>query len=339
MNTKVSWIILAIVAGAAILGYVIYASSFKLVDYLPPVSNWSSSTPAESESCVQKDGACCLGSNCASVIADCSVGAKPVFKGCDEECMPNFECVADAEDITSALKQLFAAKYKKDISQITINISQQTDKFVRGGVKLGQGGIGEGGNFFAAKVDGNWQLVFDGNGGFSCAFLKLYSFPENMISDCDGTMSAERHAQLYGVKIPAADSGKILNFSNPAGGYKFDYPAVWKVAVNKFNKNNSLFGPGATSASGLGGVEVTSGNYSAADYLKYLQESTEMSVSSEEKIILAGIAPIDAIRYKHQRGYGVIVSYQSKLYNIYINSFNAADLKNFDFIVSSFVLF
>lgn len=180
-------------------------------------------------SCIQKDGACCLGSNCASVIADCSVGAKPVFKGCSEECIPNFECVADTEDVVSALKQLFATKYNKDISQITVNIAKQTDQLVRGGVMIGEPGPGAGGNFFAAKVDGNWQLVFAGNGGFSCEFLRSYGFPEDMIKDCDGTMSAQQHARLYGV-LPAQQS-TLKTFQDNELGIEFQYPKEWPQPV------------------------------------------------------------------------------------------------------------
>jgi hypothetical protein len=79
---------------------------------------------------------------------------------------------------------LFAEKYNKELSEITVTISQQDENHARGSVVFGQGGPGEGGNYLAAKVDGAWRLVFDGNGGISCDLVASYNFPESMIGDC-----------------------------------------------------------------------------------------------------------------------------------------------------------
>jgi hypothetical protein len=79
--------------------------------------------------------------------------------------------------------QLFAQKYNKKIEEITITINQKTENHIRGGVKFGLGGVGEGGIFLAAKIDGKWQLAFDGNGGsFNCQELKdMYHFPDEIL--------------------------------------------------------------------------------------------------------------------------------------------------------------
>lgn len=96
------------------------------------------------------------------------------------ECLPQ----SQAENISEQIKQLFVQKYKKDPSEVRVTINQQTTNYARGGVKFGRDGIGEGGIFLAAKVDGEWKLVFDGNGIISCALLKPYQFPTSMIPDC-----------------------------------------------------------------------------------------------------------------------------------------------------------
>jgi len=90
------------------------------------------------------------------------------------------DTVNNAEEI----KQLFVEKYDKSPDEISIVIGQEYADHIRGGVVFGSGGIGEGGNFLAAKVDGFWRLVFDGNGGISCIEIEPYNFPKEMISDC-----------------------------------------------------------------------------------------------------------------------------------------------------------
>ena len=96
------------------------------------------------------------------------------------ECQPQ----SQAEDISGEIKLLFIQKYNKDENEVMVTINQQTAEYARGGVKFGQDGIGEGGIFLAAKVDGKWRLVFDGNGMIPCSQLEDYNFPETMATDC-----------------------------------------------------------------------------------------------------------------------------------------------------------
>ena len=47
------------------------------------------------------------------------------------------------------------------------------------------GGEGGGGRWFAAKVNGLWKLVWDGNGIIKCSDLADYpEFPVSMIPEC-----------------------------------------------------------------------------------------------------------------------------------------------------------
>jgi hypothetical protein len=92
------------------------------------------------------------------------------------------ECLSP---VGEAIKQAFVKKYKKDLTEIKILVSQETTDFARGGVKFAMNNnFGEGGNFLAAKIDNQWKIIYDGNGEISCQLVESYNFPEEMISDC-----------------------------------------------------------------------------------------------------------------------------------------------------------
>lgn len=83
-----------------------------------------------------------------------------------------------------AIKNLFAEKYDKDISEITISISQETENHIKGEVDFQPGGPGSSGGFLVAKVNGDWKLAYDGNGVISCLDVEPYNFPVDMVIDC-----------------------------------------------------------------------------------------------------------------------------------------------------------
>lgn len=89
--------------------------------------------------------------------------------------------VLDTTNKITAIKQLFATKYDKDVSDITVTISKEIDTHVQGSVQLDDGG----GYFFAAKANGEWFLVFDGNGAIECILLQNNGFPEDIINSSD----------------------------------------------------------------------------------------------------------------------------------------------------------
>ena len=83
------------------------------------------------------------------------------------------------------IKEAFAEKYSVKASQVVLDISQETENYARGGVKfLPADETSEGGLFLATKVDNVWQLVFDGNGSYTCQSIAEYNFPAEMIFDC-----------------------------------------------------------------------------------------------------------------------------------------------------------
>ena len=83
--------------------------------------------------------------------------------------------------IDEALRQLFIEKYKKYSETLTVRIDKEALNYARGGVIFETGAPG--GIFLATKIDGEWQIVFNGNGQISCDLSK-YGFPTDMLSDC-----------------------------------------------------------------------------------------------------------------------------------------------------------
>jgi hypothetical protein len=82
---------------------------------------------------------------------------------------------------TGDIQKLFVDKYPKYAATLTIRVDQETDSHARGGVIFEADAPG--GIFLATKIDGKWQIVFDGNGQIPCSLSK-YGFPVNMLSDC-----------------------------------------------------------------------------------------------------------------------------------------------------------
>lgn len=81
------------------------------------------------------------------------------------------------------IKQSFAQKYNKKISEISLDINKKDDTHVWGSVKFS--GEMSGGWFLAFKeFPDNWIIVQDGNGTISCEAIKPYSFPISMVSGC-----------------------------------------------------------------------------------------------------------------------------------------------------------
>lgn len=87
---------------------------------------------------------------------------------------------SDAEQI----KQALADKNNWNPEEIKITVSKNDGLYATGGVGSITPGPG-GGMWFAAKVDGNWQIVWDGNGVISCENLTNYpDYPTTLIPEC-----------------------------------------------------------------------------------------------------------------------------------------------------------
>lgn len=129
------------------------------------------------------------------------------------------------------------------------------------------------------------------------------------------------------------------SFSNSTGGYSFKYSPTWSAAVNQYNNKNSLFGVGATSQSGKGGVEVNSYTGTLEAYLNYMEQNAEVKYLARENLTINGVA---GIRTNYEgfpvSGYSVLLKKGEQIFNIYINSKETNDIKLFDKLVASFAL-
>lgn len=122
-------------------------------------------------------------------------------------------------------------------------------------------------------------------------------------------------------------------FANADGGYSFSVPDKWKVGVNVHNNKNSLFGPDGNTTTGLGGVEV----FNQWTSLNAFLEAGDVQYTSKMSVTVDGTSGVRA-KYIGTSGKGeqVVFVKDGKIYNIYVNSENDADIQAFDQIVLSF---
>jgi len=94
----------------------------------------------------------------------------------------------EEECVEKEIQIILAEKYQKDIDDVNITVNRSNDNYAAGSVLFGQGGPGEGGMFLAAKIDNQWQVVFDGNGSIDCDKMRNeYQFPDEILQPnfCD----------------------------------------------------------------------------------------------------------------------------------------------------------
>jgi hypothetical protein len=80
-------------------------------------------------------------------------------------------------------------------------------------------------------------------------------------------------------------------YQNKEGGYLFKYPKEWSAETNKYNSKNALFGPGATSESGYGGIEFSGTllvGQSLKDFVKEFNKGLESGSISETEATVSG---------------------------------------------------
>lgn len=128
---------------------------------------------------------------CATVDVQCpKAPCDPVIQTFSNSCVacrnPLVEsytsgACGSTSDAGSVIQKLFAEKYPKYSDTISINIGQESKDHVRGSISFEPGAPG--GIFLAAKIEGEWKIIFDGNGNIPCNLSK-YGFPSNMLSDC-----------------------------------------------------------------------------------------------------------------------------------------------------------
>lgn len=89
--------------------------------------------------------------------------------------------VDETATLIAAMKAAIIAKRGQDASSLDFTVNKIQGNYAQGAASSGQGG----GMWFAAKVNGVWKLVWDGNGTILCTDLTNYpDFPNTMIPEC-----------------------------------------------------------------------------------------------------------------------------------------------------------
>ena len=91
--------------------------------------------------------------------------------------------VDETESLKTVIKQLLIQEHGSSANGLIITVSKMTGDYAKGGASE-QGG---GGIWLAAKINNQWQLVFDGNGVPDCQNIKAnYKFPADILTNiCD----------------------------------------------------------------------------------------------------------------------------------------------------------
>jgi len=88
------------------------------------------------------------------------------------ECSPTPMPSSEEDDIRAAL----AAYLGRNQNELNITVGEISGSHARGGV--------DNGYFLAVKLDGQWQIVADGQGALDCQEVAQYGFPASMIPEC-----------------------------------------------------------------------------------------------------------------------------------------------------------
>ncbi|MCL4389869.1 MAG: hypothetical protein M1484_00810 [Patescibacteria group bacterium] len=88
---------------------------------------------------------------------------------------------SDQTILETVIPKYIAAKHGGSASSLEVSVSKIDGDFAKGMVS-DQGG---GGLWFAAKEDGLWKLVWDGNGMIQCSTFSLYpNFSTSLVPEC-----------------------------------------------------------------------------------------------------------------------------------------------------------
>jgi len=94
------------------------------------------------------------------------------------------EMGSEEEILAESVKEAIVDRRGGDPNDLEVTVDTIDGDYASGGAR-NVGAVAGGGMWFAAKVDGKWELVWDGNGTIMCSDLKNYpNFPGRMIPEC-----------------------------------------------------------------------------------------------------------------------------------------------------------
>lgn len=93
------------------------------------------------------------------------------------------------EEVRDAVRAQLIAKHGSDAEALQITIAIIDGGYAKGGASVeGMGG----GMWFAAQTEGEWKLVWDGNGIIECSDLDAYpEFPSTLIPECYDSLTQQ----------------------------------------------------------------------------------------------------------------------------------------------------
>jgi len=99
--------------------------------------------------------------------------------GLSTQVTPTGQTVSEEE----AIKEAVYKKFNSDETKLRVTISEINGNYAKGGIVESTSEVG-GGYFIAAKVSGNWVIVYDGQVNPSCSQIAQYNFPKEMVPEC-----------------------------------------------------------------------------------------------------------------------------------------------------------
>ena len=86
-------------------------------------------------------------------------------------------------DEAAAIKQAVYTKFSSDATKLNVTVSKIDGNYATGGIVDVGSEVG-GGYFIAAKWQGNWVIVHDGQAQPTCSQIAPYNFPVSMVAEC-----------------------------------------------------------------------------------------------------------------------------------------------------------
>lgn len=90
------------------------------------------------------------------------------------------------ETVKEAVTKILTKKYNWEASKVSVQVDREFNDFATGSVGFGEE-IG-GGGWLAKKIEGKWEVIWDGNGSVDCPKLRMeYQFPDEILKPafCD----------------------------------------------------------------------------------------------------------------------------------------------------------
>ena len=142
------------------------------------------------------------------------------------------------ENKSEAIMELFTKKYDRSSEDFVITIHKETDDHIRGSAKFNEE-PDKTYLFLAAKQDGKWQLVFEGDEAVPCDVVDGFNFPEDMISDCYVPPA------VVEVDYQEIDTANIVwrGYENDVYGYTVEYPSICNVLSSDQSQGVQFSGP------------------------------------------------------------------------------------------------